>query len=565
MLVTAGPGSGKTTVLTLRIQQLCRRCSPEKICVITFARKAAREMEERFSRLTDAETAGKVCFGTFHSVFFRWLRQWGEIQPHTRIFSDDEKKIWLSRIGRDVSREASLSFCQWDDALKQQYLQYKKKKHYIDFDDIIARMDQVIGRHEVWRDYRYFLIDEFQDIDDVQYRIVRQMAGPKANLFVVGDEDQSIYAFRGSRPDLFLQFPLDFPGCRTVSLGENFRCSAEITACASRLIEHNKVRTKKILHAAKGPCGEPVRLLICRTETGEYRNMVKVLRHHHAAYSLAYSEMAVLCRTREELSEAYAALREACVPARAVCASELRRSRHFLNVWDELYSVYRLTRKIPQRKDLLEAGKVFPLLMEAADSPSAGTKPVWEIVRSLPAKDLEHRSSVRELSDILEKAGKKNARHGVRYLLLETDYLAALLKKADQTGCPYRYVLRQIRRILDPRMCIGSDRVWVMTMHAAKGLEFPYVWIPGLTQGRCPRTEALQLEASGQGNTKLEEERRLFYVAMTRAEKYLNLSYACQGNQFQKSIDGGLPGRDLPGGASEFLKQTGLYDIMIRT
>ena len=281
MMVLAGPGSGKTLVITKRIQYLISRYQipPQRILVITFTRAAANEMKERFWRLA-GETL-PVSFGTFHSVFFTILKyayhySADNILPEHKkydfireIITDHELEIDdEADFMRQIIQEISLvkgqmiplayyhSGCCGDEVFKEIYRAYEEKLHenrWIDFDDILVYTYELLKEREdirkAWQQkFPYILIDEFQDINRLQYEIVRMLAKPEDNLFIVGDDDQSIYRFRGAKPEIMLGFERDYPGAGRILLDVNYRSTEEIVAPALRLIRENQKRFSKAIH-----------------------------------------------------------------------------------------------------------------------------------------------------------------------------------------------------------------------------------------------------------------------------------------------------------------------------
>lgn len=282
MMVLAGPGSGKTLVITKRIQYLIShyQIPPQRILVITFTRAAANEMKERFWRLA-GETL-PVSFGTFHSVFFTILKyayhySADNILPEHKkydfireIITDHELEIDdEADFMRQIIQEISLvkgqmiplayyhSGCCGDEVFKEIYRAYEEKLHenrWIDFDDILVYTYELLKEREdirkAWQQkFPYILIDEFQDINKIQYEIVKMLAGETKNLFIVGDDDQSIYKFRGARPELMLNFPKDFENTRQVILNRNYRCGEEIVQVAEDIISYNTKRFEKKMQA----------------------------------------------------------------------------------------------------------------------------------------------------------------------------------------------------------------------------------------------------------------------------------------------------------------------------
>lgn len=514
MMVVAGPGSGKTTVLTQRVQRLLAYTKPERILVITFARKAAEEMQKRFAHLVDEKTAALVHFGTFHAVFYRWLRAWGVLDPEVQILDETmQRKLW-NELGWDMEDVPAFLLCHGDEAAR--YEREKRRRHLIDFEDIIRQTEREIGRHSVWQQYDFFLIDEFQDINPKQYAIVRQMVGSHPNLFVVGDEDQAIYAFRGSDPEIFLHFPSDFPGCRRVDLTMNFRCQARIVKAAGELIQHNQKRFDKKIEAHR-PASGSVRALAMFDDKQEAKYIRdQVLKEHRRGYD--YREMAILCRTNAQLRRIGAALQEGGVPYECKEAWEAVGKPEELLIRQDLELFWRLSRNGTDLEAFRGLLRTLPVLQKAGNwRRVADGEPILPGILQQKAMEAEVRREAEELQKRLAQGGRLPQRWAYWYWLLQTDYLSYAYAKARRRGLTRFGVWRQLRQ-MDREMRGGRGGVLLSTMHGAKGLEFDWVWVAGLSEGQSPRREALEAG-------DLEEERRLLYVAMTRARKRLTLSY----------------------------------------
>lgn len=524
MMVVAGPGSGKTMVLTRRINALLAYTAPERILVITFARKAAEEMQRRFAELTSQSIAQRVCFGTFHSVFYRWLLRWGVLPPDTRVLDDESQQDLWQEMGWDTEDVPALFVRSRDAAVR--YARVKQQRRLVDFDDMMNLMTQEIPRHAVWKEYDFFLIDEFQDINPQQYNIVKCMVGSRnPNLFVVGDEDQAIYAFRGSDPGLFLHFPEDFPQCCRVDLTMNFRCQACIVQASHELIRHNQNRFDKSIEAYR-PAGRPVRMYTAFDEKQEALQIRRQIEKQRRR-GTAYREMAVLCRTRAQMQRILAVLAEGGVPYVCREALQQRSKPEELLIEQDLEQIWRLSRDDTKPEALEPVLRLYPVLQEAGNwrRVSKGRSILTEMLQQemLPWQ----RREVTELQKRLMRGAQMEQSRAFRYWLLQTDYMTYAWAKAKRRHLPRWRVLRQIFRMGKK----GRSGVTVSTMHGAKGLEFDMVWIAGLVEGECPRREASTKQLK-------EEERRLLYVAMTRARKGLYLwGYDGLGGKLSEFLD----------------------------
>ncbi|MBQ6696862.1 MAG: ATP-dependent helicase, partial [Lachnospiraceae bacterium] len=336
MLVLAGPGSGKTAVITRRVLELTKQgVAPGNILVITFTKAAAMEMQERFERLQKEEEgtlpAGRVNFGTFHAVFFKILKYAYQFdasniireEVSTQLLSDlihkldmeiEDEREFIDGIRSEISKIKSERIdiktyysmnCPEEQFQKifMEYTQKMKQQRLIDFDDILLYTYELLTKRpdvlKLWQDkYQYILIDEFQDINRIQYDIIRLLARPQDNLFIVGDDDQSIYQFRGARPEIMLNFPKDYPQAEQVLLNYNYRSQENVVKAALRLIGNNKKRFKKEILATKAQ-GTPVVTEKFPTQEEEGERIIELVRRYKAQ-GIPYKEMAVLFRTNTQ-------------------------------------------------------------------------------------------------------------------------------------------------------------------------------------------------------------------------------------------------------------------------
>ena len=434
-LILAGPGSGKTTVIVHRVQNLIRSygVSPENILVLTFTRAAAVQMRDRAAALLGAAADG-VTYGTFHSVFYRILKQEWNISED-RVITQEKKTELLRQITALIPRsllDGQIKKLEEEVGLMRRraaegkepapgllsgqelrfvtdvYVGYLRRYNLVDYDEMIDRTRDLLqsdaGSRLAWRErYRYILVDEFQDIDRQQYELVRLLAYPANNLFVVGDDDQSIYGFRGAGTGIVQDFARDHPGAVRVLLARNYRSTPQILYAAGQLIRHNKRRFDKELYTKK-PNGPRVQIRIFEDAGAEASALSAEIKRLLAA-GIPPEEIVVLVRVNAQKKSLVHALKKVGIPVRE---------------------------EEPEAEGAERAGK--------------GT---------LKAKAVERKTV------------------GVR----------------------------------------------VLTMHGAKGLEFEAVFIPQCCEGLTPYRRAKTEE-------EIEEERRLFYVAMTRAKELLVISRA---------------------------------------
>ena len=574
MLVLAGPGSGKTTVITHRVQKLiCEYgISPSNILVITFTRAAAREMEERFGQLTkdQATMSGRVAFGTFRSIFFKILkfayrydashivREEQRIQyireliEKYKIETEDETDLIASLLSEismvkgdmlDLAHYYAKS-CSQDifRGIFQGYEERLKKEGLLDFDDMLVMCYELFQQRPdilaAWqKKYTYILIDEFQDINCLQYQIVRMLAFPENNLFIVGDDDQSIYRFRGAKPEIMLGFEKDYPDAKRVLLGINYRSTRQIVEAAEKVIVQNQMRFEKKIYAAKGD-GKPVITRRFSDPQSEAEEIVRELRAYHDG-GFSWSEMAVLTRTNQGPRLIIEKLMEYDVPFY---------TRDTLpNLYEHWIS-----------RDILTYIKIAAGSRKRSDFLQIINRPKRYISRdALESKEIQWESLKRFYIDkawmidrieqweydmkVLAKLAPAAAVNYIRKAIGYDEYLKEhakyrqmkpeeLYETADmlqESAAGYKTIeswFAHMQQYAEELLKQTRDKnekkegVCLATMHSSKGLEYQIVFIPDANDGTIPHQRAI-LDAD------VEEERRLFYVAMTRAKERLHIYY----------------------------------------
>lgn len=579
MLVLAGPGSGKTTVITNRIFCLTRHqgVNPSSLLVITFTRAAAREMEERYDKMSRQENtavSGRVSFGTFHSVFFRILKlAYGFTAAN--IVREEQKvqciRDYMDQLNLDVEDEnefigsvlSEISTVKGDmlslehyyskscgeevfRALYQGYDRFLRQRALVDFDDMLTMCYELLCQRRdilsAWQNkYQYLLIDEFQDINRIQYEIVKMLALPENNLFIVGDDDQSIYRFRGSRPEIMLGFEKDYPGAKKVLLNVNYRSSQEIIEAAGRLISHNDKRFFKELSGARGQ-GKPVITRVFEDARQEVSAMAEEIRDYHQA-GISYSHMAVLFRTNGGARLLIEKFMEYNIPFR-MRDTLPNLYEHWISRDILTYiSIARGNRERGQFLKIINRPKRY-ISRDAFEDPQVD----FERLKSFyQEKDwmVERLEQLESDLEIIKNMAPAKAVNYIRKAVGYDDYLREyardrrlnaeeLLEIGDQlleSAAGYQTVdawtdhMREYKEELTEK-ARQSEKPWensedsvsVMTMHSAKGLEYPVVYIPDANEGVTPHNKAV-LKAD------LEEERRMFYVAMTRAKDRLHVYF----------------------------------------
>lgn len=574
MLVLAGPGSGKTFTMIRRIQYLIQiyGVSPSAILVITFTKAAATEMQSRFCQ-TDTEKAGQPQFGTFHSIFF------SIIQKHCHYKISDlvtpaQQRMFIKQILLNgtyglpidldtmenllsfISRYKNLGEEQTGEGLltqeqfKKLYLQYQEQMewhHKIDFDDMLLLCREVLQKQkevrELWQKrFSFILVDEFQDINPLQYEILQMLAGKENNLFVVGDDDQAIYGFRGSKPEILLQFPKEYPDAIQVQLSCNYRSGNAIVESAQQVIRVNQVRFPKELKANR--TGGKVKLVTFETPKEEQEKILQYLKHVVARKE----QCAVLCRTNRELLE----WAKECEKRGIAYQHKIREK----SPWEEscgkdLLAYLRLGLGNGSREDLL---RILNKPMRYLSRESVGAERI-DFVSMLQFYEgkREMQKRCRQLEQDLNKVGKMPAflavsdicrRVGYERWMLEQCHdeksratllqqLEACKKAAMQCKTVAELLALAEKEGKDNssggEMKVVDSPLSLMTYHASKGLEFTTVFLPGLNEGKVPHGKNLTPK-------EMEEERRMFYVAMTRAKENLYLTYLQSETQITSRI-----------------------------
>ena len=574
MLVLAGPGSGKTTVLLCRISRLLERglAKPQEILALTFSKAAAEEMKSRFENLNGASG---VSFGTFHSIFFRILRSrygWNVEQ----IFQEEERRSILRNSIEaekwdipDLEEYISQFFSQlslMNSELEQPnrftpvgmpvkefrklyraYEGYKERHEKLDFDDMLTQCYQLLREdaavREYWqRKYKFILVDEFQDVNQAQFACLQILAEKHQNLFVVGDDDQSIYAFRGARPDFLLHFPTLYPAAKKVTLNTNYRSTERIVNLAERVIGNNEVRFVKNMKGI-GEAGDKVTFFLAEDAAKEAAHIAeKIGRLLDEGVPL--TEIAVIYRTNLQGGAFARELYKRGIPY------DLRdNSGNVYEHWvakdllaylllaenEESDSALRRILNKPKRyigKDLLAEAEAMPytLLRSFFVCPSLKG---WQeenlenlridlnqIRKRTPYDALKYIRKVIGYDEYLEEFAAYR-RTSAQVLQEIADEIMETAKDCADVRSFREQLERLSLQMKEQSRKKGQKRngVALMTMHGAKGLEFRAVFLPSLVEGIVPHEK---------GMDTIAEERRLFYVAMTRASEKLCLSAILQ-------------------------------------
>lgn len=581
MLLLAGPGSGKTTVITHRIRYMTNelKLKPSEILVVTFTRAAADEMRTRFERLCGG--GGGVTFGTFHSVFFYILRSvYGysvsdiatdaekcgvikdSIERHGFRYEGQEDFVRLvageiglvKGEGLDVRGYESRSMKADDFAVVyEEYELFLRNRGKLDFEDMLVFTYELLSKRQdvldAWRRrYRYILIDEFQDINRLQYDVVKLLAGQSKNVFAVGDDDQSIYGFRGAAPSIMKSFVSDFPGAALECLNVNYRCSSDIVECSRRIIENNKDRYDKPLMSAFDP-GRGERVHVIKTSDAQEQNRMIAQRLAHLnGEGIPFSKMAVIYRTNSEPRGLAAKLTERGIPF-SMKDSIPNIFRHFIavSVLDYIRaSMGQMDRSIilriinkPNRYIKREAFTDSVVSLEALRE---YYKESYRIVGSINTfeNDLARikgmtpyaavnyiRKGVGLDSYVKEYAGYRGVSPD-DYMDVLDEVLESAREFTTFDGW-FSYIDEYTAGLYEGKKDVRQkDAVTLATMHGVKGLEFDHVIIMDAVEGVTPHKKSVDEE-------RVEEERRMFYVAVTRAR--YSLSVYVPGKLYGKKTD----------------------------
>jgi len=593
LLVVAGAGSGKTRVLTYRVGHLIHACGvkPSEILAITFTNKAAGEMRERLERML-GHTARAIWILTFHAACGRILRREAERLGYRATFSiyDDQDQVrlvkaCLEELGKDPKRfsprgvhsqisrmknelvrpnqalERVASF--WDQTVAETYGVYQRRLHAsnaVDFDDLLMLTVEVLERFpealERWRTaFRYVLVDEYQDTNHAQYRLLQLLAGEHGNVCAVGDQDQSIYAFRGADIRNILEFERDFPGTQVVTLEQNYRSTNHILRAANAVIEENRERKPKRLFSELGE-GDPVRVLEVEDEHAEARFVAAEIAAL-MEQGISASEVAVFYRTNAQSRVLEDVLVRQDVPYQVIGGprfyerAEIRDATAYLSVLvnpQDATSLLRIANR-PRRgigdtsiarlvahaqatgRTLFqamadpEAAAVAPASSRAIRAFHATMESLQALAQDLPVDEL--------LERVLEKTGTLEALEAERTIeargrienLQELVGVAREYRQQSEEATLAGF-LQDIALVSD-QDTISDDRglVTLMTLHNAKGLEFRAVFMIGMEEGVFPHIRSIEEQG-------VEEERRLCYVGMTRTMERLTMTHTMSRSLF---------------------------------
>jgi DNA helicase-2/ATP-dependent DNA helicase PcrA len=600
VLVLAGPGSGKTRVLTHRIAYLIgsQGVSPYNILAVTFTNKAAREIDRRVRNLIPHDLQG-ILMGTFHSVCARILRREAEHLPITSnfvIYDDDDQttvvkrsirelnideKIYkpnsilnaISLLKNDMIRPADMTVKSYKDGVVQKvfekYQQVLVSNNAVDFDDLLLYTARLLEGNPEVRDkysrrFEHILVDEFQDTNIAQYKLLHHLAIANKNIYVVGDEDQSIYRWRGADYHNVERFEADYPGTTKILLEQNYRSTQTVLDAARAVIDRNRHRTPKRLFTERGS-GEKIMLFVARDDRQESEYITQKIAELTSNHKFNSGEIAIMYRTNAQSRLLEEAFIKSGMSYRLVGAQRFYGRREVKDVIAYLRLVHNpvdevsLTRviNVPQRQigdktlqGLLEyahqietpAGNVLIDLANGADSPHWGYMPKSGVNRLA-----DFGSRLRDWLDVKQTSSISDL---LLKILEDVEYRTYIEDESEEgqdrwgnveevLRLAFEFDERGLDAFLESLALVGDqdtipdapEAVTMLTLHASKGLEFGVVFIYGVDEKVLPHSRSLD------DQEELEEERRLFYVGMTRAKDQLHLSRA--------EFRGGYGGMDI--------------------
>jgi ATP-dependent DNA helicase Rep len=606
LLVLAGAGSGKTRVITRKIAYLIEQCgvAAKNIAAVTFTNKAAREMKERVSDLMaskDVSTRG-LMVSTFHNLGLNILRRDGQHLGYRNGFSifdaQDALAVLRDLMGRDFAADSEHAeqvqwqISEWKNQLVspqkamsiaedgtqvaaanvyQRYVDALQAYNAVDFDDLILKPVQLFEQYrEVLQKWQarihYLLVDEYQDTNGAQYELVKQLVGIREALTVVGDDDQSVYSWRGAKPENLVNLKQDFPRLEIIKLEQNYRSMGRILRAANQLISNNPHIFEKALWSAMGE-GDPIRVIGCKDEEHESEKVVSELLYHKLKHQAEYRDYAVLYRSNHQSRPIERVLREHNVPyfltggtsffSRVEVKDIMAYLRLLANQDDD--NAFLRVINTPRRGIGATTLQNLGNYAQQRNTSLFGACFEMGLAEQVTAKAMAGLEQFTHwLVDIADRAARGNLIEAIKDMIEEIDYRAWL---EEVTGDPSQAERRMenvtelitwIERIIDndtEEKTIGdiaarlmldilerqedeneADAVHLMTLHAAKGLEFPHVFMVGMEEEILPHRTSIEEE-------NIEEERRLAYVGVTRAQRSLVLTMANSRKRYGEKVE----------------------------
>lgn len=596
MMLLAGPGSGKTTTITKRVVNLIqeKKVTPSSILVVTFTKAAAREMKERFLRLCKEKNVNapyeQVTFGTFHGVYYTILKYayhlnaqnilseerkydiLKEIVYRHKLTIEDEKEFFQGLVqeismvknGRIPLEHYYSANCP-DDTFRiiyQEYVKRCKTSKLLDFDDILLYTYELLtNRNDILRGWQkrfsYILVDEFQDINQLQYDVVKLLAKPEDNLFIVGDDDQSIYAFRGAKPEIMLHFPEDYPDAKTELLACNYRSASTIVELSQKVISKNLRRYKKELFADKMG-GKPVTIQVF--EDGKQEELyVKSQVKELLKKGIPYEEMAVLYRTNSGARFLVETLMQYQIP---FCMRDTLPNLYEHWIAQDVISYIRIAMGERSRREFLRImnrpNRYFSRdALDDARVSFEGLRWFYEEKDWMCDRIDKLEEDLNTLKRMTPYGAINYIRYGIgyeeylkeyaQYRKIKTEELFEVMEELALSAKGFKsfsdwfvHIEEYTQQLKEQAKKQVSEKkgITISTLHSIKGLEFDAVFLMDVNEGSLPYHKAVT-------ESSIEEERRLFYVGITRARKFLWILYA--KNRHDKELE-----------VSRFLTESGL-------
>jgi ATP-dependent DNA helicase Rep len=621
VLVLAGAGSGKTSVITQKIAYLIQECNipAHKIAAVTFTNKAAREMKERAAKLVQGSEARGLMVSTFHTLGLNMLKRHPDtfgLKSNFSIFDAEDSRTLLgellhkenasdridlvrglisqyknnlitpaqamNQVETDVDQFAALVF--------EQYERHLRAYNAVDFDDLIGRPTLAL-QHDAelrahWQNkIHYLLVDEYQDTNSAQYQLVRLLVGARACFTAVGDDDQSIYAWRGARPENMAELANDFPALEVIKLEQNYRSTSRILKAANAVIANNPHVFEKKLWSQHGP-GQPIRIVACSSEDTEAEKVATDILNHKMMHRNEFRDYAVLYRGNFQARIIETKLREFQIPykisggqsffARAEIKDVMAYLRLIINPDDDnafLRIVNTPKREIgpatleklgsyAQQRDcaMLLACDEMGLSLHVGDRAYTRLQDFHQWLQDTARNIIDGDDPIQAIKQMLadiqyqdylldQSATPQAAERRMESVNSFLTSVQRLWEKADNEED--RDIAAVIRKLVLLDLLEqqaeedDSDKVQLMTLHAAKGLEFPHVYLVGMEEELLPHRNSIEAGT-------IEEERRLMYVGITRAKQTLTLTYASRRKQ---------GGEVLPTTPSRFLDELPADDL----
>ncbi|MGL5316060.1 MAG: ATP-dependent helicase [Peptostreptococcaceae bacterium] len=589
-MVLAGPGSGKTRVITYRIANMVvnKNVKPTSILAISFTKASSLEMKNRALSLSNDYRMNKVTYGTFHSVFFRILRYFTKYDLEC-ILDEKTKRMSMKNILKNFNidnaeddetvgqvineisyvknelmdkRDYKSEILSSDEFVNvyNTYEDYKSEINKIDFDDMLIKTYYLLRDNQnalnmVRGVYKYIMVDEFQDINRVQFEVLKLISNPENNIFVVGDEDQSIYGFRGARPDFLLQFEEYFKDTEKILLDINYRSKGEIIDIANRLIEKNKNRYEKVIKCSQGE-GAKVNYISPENSEEEAVFIGKEILEEIKKDYVEYTDFAVIYRTNIQSRALVDVFMDMRIPF-VVKDSVSTIYDHWAS--QDILAYLRIGLNPKSNKDWIRIiNKPFRYI--SRDNVNL-IKDEENFIEALINKCDLHPKQIKTINDLeidlsyLKSLNPKNAISYIRssldydrYILdyctnrkIKTNGLIEILNELESSATNFKTIqeyLEHIERVkselVDNKNNKATDGVIFTTMHSAKGLEFKNVYIIGANEGTIPHEKSYDIDDDETKLQQIEEERRLMYVAITRAEE--NLYISSPVNKYGKKV-----------------------------